>query len=109
MDLTYVLKYLRPGEAWTLDGDEYAGLEWLDSTVKPTEDECLATWEEVKQDHGFIPLRLKRKELLAFSDWTQTLDAPVDREAWAEYRQALRDLPENTIDPTNVVWPTPPA
>ena len=41
-------------------------------------------WEQIK---------LWRNAQLAASDWTQTLDAPVDKEAWATYRQALRDLP----------------
>ena len=48
----------------------------------------------------------RNKKLLA-SDWTQLPDAPVDKEAWAEYRQKLRDLPETT-DPLNVVWPVRP-
>jgi hypothetical protein len=38
-------------------------------------------------------MRLHRDRLLAQSDWTQLPDAPVDREAWATYRQALRDFP----------------
>jgi hypothetical protein len=54
-------------------------------------------------------LRRGRNELLAASDWTHIEDSPVDKALWAEYRQALRDLPENTIDPENPVWPTPPA
>lgn len=37
--------------------------------------------------------RAERDRALAASDWTQVLDAPVDRTAWASYRQALRDLP----------------
>lgn len=41
-------------------------------------------WEQIK---------LWRNAQLAASDWTQTLDAPVDKAAWATYRQALRDLP----------------
>lgn len=54
-------------------------------------------------------LRAKRDALLAESDWTQLPDAPVDAEAWAVYRQALRDLPENTADPAEVVWPINPV
>lgn len=54
-------------------------------------------------------LRANRNMLLSASDWTQLPDAPVDRSAWAEYRQALRDLPDQTTDPLNPVWPTPPA
>ena len=38
-------------------------------------------------------MREVRNGLLADSDWTQLPDAPVDREAWATYRQALRDFP----------------
>lgn len=38
-------------------------------------------------------MRLHRNRLLAESDWTQVADAPVDREAWATYRQTLRDFP----------------
>lgn len=33
------LEYIRPGEQWSLIGDEYSGLTWLDSTDKPTEAE----------------------------------------------------------------------
>jgi hypothetical protein len=54
-------------------------------------------------------LRDERNRRLAASDWTQVPDAPVDQAAWAAYRQQLRDLPDNTEDPRNPVWPTPPA
>jgi hypothetical protein len=54
-------------------------------------------------------LRSMRDSRLAASDWTQVPDAPVDQAAWAEYRQALRDLPANTTDPRNPVWPALPA
>ena len=53
-------------------------------------------------------LRSMRDSRLAASDWTQVPDAPVNREAWAAYRQALRDLPSNTTDPRNPVWPEKP-
>jgi hypothetical protein len=38
-------------------------------------------------------VRIWRDRKLAASDWTQIADAPVDKLAWATYRQALRDLP----------------
>ena len=53
-------------------------------------------------------LRSTRDRLLSESDWTQVADAPVDNLAWAIYRQALRDLPANTSDPLNPVWPDKP-
>jgi hypothetical protein len=52
--------------------------------------------------------RAERDVLLAASDWTQVADAPVDQAAWAAYRQALRDVPEQEGFPANVVWPTKP-
>jgi hypothetical protein len=46
-------------------------------------------------------MRVYRDARLAASDWTQAADAPVDREAWAAYRQALRDFPA-TWEPSEV-------
>jgi len=54
-------------------------------------------------------LRTERDKLLSSSDWTQVADAPVDKTAWATYRQVLRDLPSNTTDPFDPVWPTKPV
>lgn len=77
----------------------------------------MATWEafgldpandDASDDVVWARLRNRRDGLLTESDWTQVADAPVDRAAWAAYRQALRDLPDTTSDPRQVVWPTAP-
>lgn len=52
--------------------------------------------------------RAERDRLLAASDWTQVADAPVDQAAWAAYRQALRDIPQQPGFPATVTWPTKP-
>lgn len=52
--------------------------------------------------------RSERDRLLKESDWTQVPDAPVDQQAWADYRQALRDVPEQAGFPTDINWPTKP-
>lgn len=52
--------------------------------------------------------RQKREALLIDSDWTQMPDAPVDKAAWATYRQALRDVPSQSGFPDAIVWPTKP-
>lgn len=54
-------------------------------------------------------IRNHRNAMLAACDWTQVSDAPVDTAAWAEYRQALRDLPDSADDPREVVFPVEPA
>ena len=38
-------------------------------------------------------VREDRNRKLTASDWTQVADAPVDKAAWAAYRQGLRDVP----------------
>jgi len=53
-------------------------------------------------------MRHRRNQLLADSDWTQTNDAPVDREAWAAYRQALRDFPATWEPSETADFPEPP-
>jgi len=53
-------------------------------------------------------IRIERNSLLDASDWTQVIDAPVDQTAWAEYRQALRDITSQEGFPHNVVWPVKP-
>jgi hypothetical protein len=54
-------------------------------------------------------IRAARNRKLRNTDWTQTLDIPeATRTAYAEYRAALRALPQTFPDPTAVVLPTPP-
>jgi hypothetical protein len=55
-----------------------------------------------------ILVRAKRDNLLSTSDWTQVDDSPVDKSAWATYRQALRDVPSQAGFPNTITWPTKP-
>ena len=62
-------------------------------------------------------LRAERDRRLAETDWVtlKAIDASIDGfgvqlpQVWMDYRQALRDLPANTVDPANPVWPTKPG
>lgn len=54
-------------------------------------------------------VRARRNQLLALTDWTQLPDVPAGTAArYVAYRQALRDLPESSPDPTQVTWPVSP-
>lgn len=53
-------------------------------------------------------VRSTRNARLAECDWTQLADAPVDSLAWANYRQALRDVPNQAGFPWDIIWPTKP-
>ena len=54
-------------------------------------------------------MRRYRNALLKECDWTQVADAPVNAEAWATYRQALRDVPQQEGFPETIEWPEAPA
>lgn len=69
----------------------------VEFTVQPLPDEVV--WPVI---------RTRRDALLAPTDWTQLPDVPLaTKELWAVYRQALRDITQQT-DPHNIIWPTPP-
>lgn len=54
-------------------------------------------------------IRAKRDRLIAACDWAMMPDAPTDKDAWAAYRQALRDVPQQQTFPLDPVWPSAPA
>lgn len=68
------------------------------------------TPEQIEDDNArkSIEVREKRNKLLASSDWTQVVDAPVNKEMWATYRQALRDITTQDGFPHNVTFPESP-
>ena len=82
------------------------------TTEVPYTEEELARREAYERD--VLPvrrmewLREKRNKLLAETDYFGMPDVVMTEEMKA-YRQALRDLPANTADPANPVWPVKPA
>jgi len=61
------------------------------------------------QEEKAETIRAERDALLAASDWTQLPDVPeATRSAWAVYRQALRDVPQQDGFPENIDWPVKP-
>ena len=72
---------------------DYTAKQWIDPRTPETE------WPLV---------RAERDRRLLASDWTQLPDVPLaTKEAWATYRQQLRDITLQP-DPFNIVWPVPP-
>ena len=65
--------------------------------------------QQQKEQQQKFELLAERKAKLVATDWTQLPDVPLEtKQAWAEYRQALRDVTDQPGYPTDVVWPTPP-
>jgi hypothetical protein len=60
-DYAAVLTAIRPGTQWTLDGDDYAGLTWLDDSPVPTQAECDAAWPQVQYDREYAQVEAQRR------------------------------------------------
>jgi len=73
-------------------------------------DEALITAEitRLQAEEPWNELRQQRNNLIAETDYLALSDATLTDEM-STYRQALRDLPANTTDPANPVWPTKPG
>ena len=116
-DITSALLALKPGAQWTLRGDDYSGLEWLDSKqTKPTETEINSKIAELDNAEAMRLLREERDRRIAKTDWRAGKDVTLST-AWKTYRQALRDITTQTpklnsqyeLDLTSVTWPTEPS
>jgi len=86
---------LQTGEVTTipLTAEEIAEREAYERDVLPV--------EQMKA------LRRQRDQLLTETDYLALSDSTLTDEM-RTYRQALRDLPANTVDPANPVFPTKP-
>lgn len=67
-----------------------------------------AAYKAAKDAEQAKRVRDDRTKRLAETDWTQLPDAPVDTQAWAAYRQALRDITAQAGFPWDVLWPISP-
>jgi len=106
MNRTDALVSLRPGAEWVLRGDV---LEWMDSSqTEPTEAEIQAEIARLTAEQPLVELRQRRNQLLTETDYLALSDVTMTDEM-RSYRQALRDLPANTVDPANPVWPVKPG
>lgn len=78
----------------------------------PTQQECDDYWNNtLKNELAVKALRRRRNKLLTECDWVVIRATSTDTsipDEWKTYMQALRDLPSNTEDPANPVWPVAP-
>ena len=60
-DYAAVLAAIRPSAEWTLDGDDYAGLTWLDDSPKPTKKTLDDAWPQVQYDRDHAAVEEARR------------------------------------------------
>ena len=68
----------------------------------------MAAYKAAKDAEHATNVRNQRTDKLKDCDWTQLADSPVDKAAWATYRQALRDVTKQSGFPWTVDWPVAP-
>jgi len=98
-----------------IDGKWYTkhilGPVFTDTTVDgvtTTAAENEAAYKAAKDAEQAKSVRTTRGEKLKDSDWTQVADATVDKAAWAAYRIALREVPDQAGFPWTIDWPVNP-
>ena len=110
-----VYQYSQAAGVEQIDGKWYTkyvlGPVFTDTTVDgvtTTAADNEAAYKAAKDTEQAKSVRTSRGEKLKDSDWTQVADAPVDKAAWATYRQALRDVTGQQGFPWTITWPTQP-
>jgi Phage tail assembly chaperone protein len=105
-----VYQYSQASGVEQIDGKWYTkyvlGPVFTDGETTAAEQE--AAYKAQKDAEQAKSVREQRGTKLADCDWTQVADAPVDKAAWATYRQALRDLTTQSGFPWTIEWPTQP-
>ena len=87
------------------DGGEQVNGNWVWKwSISEMDDDAKAA-KDAEQAKN---IRSDRDKRLSDTDWTQVADAPVDKAAWATYRQALRDVPTQAGFPYDITWPSKP-
>jgi hypothetical protein len=88
------------------DGVEQIDGKWYTKYSVADMDQDAKTAKDTEQAKA---IRSQRTDKLKGSDWTQVADAPVDKAAWATYRQALRDITAQPGFPWDTQWPDAPV
>lgn len=107
IDYSKILSTNYVGKQWSLSGNDYDGLEWLDSSPKPTQAELDALWQSTQDAQAKANCKSKAKALLSASDWSVLPDVQISNKgAFDNYRAILRGYVISPVtDPT---WPVEP-
>jgi hypothetical protein len=102
------LQSLRPGARWAVRGDEYSGIEWMDTEQTcPTEEEVRTEVARLAIVYQLEACKREAKKRIAATDWAVLPDVGLaNKSDFESYRAQVRTL---IITPTtDPVWPVEP-
>ncbi len=91
IDIAKILTVKYPSASWSLDGDTYKGLEWLDDSPKPTEAELEAFWPVVEYDREVEAVKAARHAAYIAPDGSDALFMKYQRQEDGVTKQAWLD------------------
>jgi hypothetical protein len=111
------LRALTPTAIFAVQGDTYAGIEWLSPEIPmPTEQEVNDAIAYLNSQEPFDDCKAQASKLLYETDWTTIPDVAdpatstpylVNVQDYVVYRNALRQLAVYPV--ANPTWPTKPT
>ena len=101
-DYAAVLTAIRPGAEWTLNGDAYEGLTWLDGSPKPTKKTLDDAWPQVQYERAYAEVEQARRA--RYQSETDGMFFAAQREGGdlTEWQAAVDAIK------ADVPYPTPP-
>jgi hypothetical protein len=94
MDIINILLRKYSGTHWVQNGDDYSGLDWLDSSKKPTEAELQALWPTVEYELAYEAVEKARQQ--AYQETADPVFFEYQRgdkteQEWLDAVQAVKD------------------
>jgi hypothetical protein len=79
--------------------------DWTQEEIDARKERFLpAQWKNLREHRN--KLLIESDSMLLIDRWN--LLSESKKQEWLNYRQSLRDLPDDITDPFNVTWPTKP-
>ena len=94
IDYSLILTTNYPGTQWSLNGETYDGLDWLDETPKPSQAELDAAWPQVDYDNQVTIVETTRRAQYEaqsdglFFEWQRGTNT---KENWEAAVEAIKD------------------
>ncbi len=106
MDISMILSKRYPDAEWTLNGNDYSGLNWLGDTPKPSLEELQAEWAQVEYEVAYEAVQKERQTAYqAESDpvFFNFQRGEVAEQDWLDAVEAVKSAHPYPVDPSAVV------